>query len=178
MVDHEHTSRFSGEPATTAAEVLAALTEPLPLYLYTLREQQHADVTSACLRYLADAPDSVVDQLLTRFGSAASESAQIGVLDLLLARPDRQRFRDALRARLDAPNPPTVFRYLAVAIVAGRHAGLLRDLEAARQRELDPQRRRVLDEALALAPHRRTSETTPRHKRTSTKDATRHREPT
>jgi hypothetical protein len=171
LVDYEHTSRFNGEPARTAAQVLAALSEYLVLYSYTLRDTQRGDVTGECLRYLAGAPDSFVRELCERFGAEANETAQIGLLDMLLARPDRPLFREELRARLDAPGSLAVFRYLAVAMVASRHDELLEQVLAAAEAEEDSSRREALEEALALAPERKLNAKASGQKRKGRKDA-------
>lgn len=152
LVDHTFTSPLSGEPAVTAAGVLAAQSQTLALYLYTLREQQRDDVTAVCLRHLADAPDSITLDLIGRFGAEARETAQVGLIDMLLTRPDRQLFRDELRERLYNPAPLAVLRYLVVAIVASRQPELVEAVRAAARTERDPGRRDALDEALALMP--------------------------
>ncbi|NTV61930.1 MAG: hypothetical protein HGA65_00120 [Oscillochloris sp.] len=149
------TSRLSGEPGKTAAGILAAQSQQLALYLYTLREGQHDDVSAECLRHLADAPDSIAHTLCTRFGPEASEAAQLGLIDMLLARPDRLRFREELRARLRTPGALTVFRYLAVVMAASRRRDLVAEVIAAVEAERDPQRLAALAEALALLPNDR-----------------------
>lgn len=152
LVDHCFTSELSGEPAKTAAGVLAALSQTLPLYLYTLREHQWPDVTAECLRHLAEAPEFVVRELCGRFGPEAGELAQIGLIDLLLARVNDILAHDALAARLRQPGPLTVLRYLAVAMIASRRRPLIDVVVAAAAVERDLGRRAALDEALALLP--------------------------
>lgn len=147
-----YTSRLSGEPGKTAAGVLAARSEHLALYLYTLRPGQHDDVVAECLRHLAGAPDPIARELCARYGPEASEAAQLGLVDMLVARPDRALFRDELRARLRAPGPPAVLRYLAVVLVASRRRELVDEVIAAVADEGDPRRLDALAEALALLP--------------------------
>jgi len=169
LADYDHTSRFNGEPGKTAAQVLAALSEYLVLYSYTLRDRQHGEVTSECLRNLAGAPDTVVRELCARFGGEANETAQLGLIDMLLARPERRLFRDELRARLHGPSSLAVFRYLAVAMVVSRHAELVDEVVAAAEAERDRHRRRALDEAIALAPKKIPNAKTQRRGRINAK---------
>lgn len=152
LVDHCFTSELSGEPAKTAAGVLAALSQTLPLYLYTLRQHQWPDVTAECLRHLAEAPEFVVRELCGRFGPEAGELAQIGLIDLLLARLHDAGAHQELVARLRQPVPLTVLRYLAVAMVASRRRPLIDAVVAAATAEREPGRRAALDEAIALLP--------------------------
>ncbi len=152
LVDHVYTSRLSGEPGKTAAGVLAAQSQTLPLYLYTLRDEQRDDVTAECLRHLAEAPEYVLRELCGRFGPEASELAQIGLIDLLLARSHDPLAHDELLARLRRPGPLTVLRYLAVTLVASRRRPLIDAVAAAAAAERDPGRRAALDEAMALLP--------------------------
>lgn len=155
LVDHVHTSKLSGEPGKTAAGVLAAQSQTLPLYLYTLRDEQRDDVTAECLRHLAEAPVSVVRELCGRFGPEASELAQLGLVDLLLARSHDGIAHEELAARLRQPGPLTVLRYLAVAMVASRRRPLIDVVAAAATTERDALRRETIDEALALLPGER-----------------------
>lgn len=153
LVDHLHTSKLSGEPGKTAAGVLAAQSQTLPLYLYTLRDEQRDDVTAECLRHLVEAPVYVVRELCGRFGPEASELAQIGLVDLLLARSHDSIAHEELAARLRQSGSLTVLRYLAVAMVASRRRPLIAAVAAAAAVERDPGRRAALDEALALLPN-------------------------
>ncbi|MFV9506784.1 MAG: hypothetical protein AB4911_19715 [Oscillochloridaceae bacterium umkhey_bin13] len=152
LADHGHTSRLSGEPGKTAATVLAAQAEILPLYLYTLGETQRDEVTVECLRHLAEAPLTIVRAICDRFGPEARELAQIGLVDLLLASPDQALAHAELRTRLRQPCPLTVLRYLGVAMVASRRQPLIEAVVAAVAAEHDPGRRAALSEALALLP--------------------------
>lgn len=148
-----YTSRPSGEPAKTAAGVLAARSEHLALYLYTLRPTQHEDVAAECLRHLADAPDTIAREICARYGPEASEAAQLGLIDMLVARPDRALFHDELRARLRPPASLTVLRYLVVVMMASRRRELVDEVVATVEAEGDPQRLAVLIEALELLPN-------------------------
>jgi hypothetical protein len=152
LVDHYHTSPLSGEPGKTAAGVLAAQSETLTLYLYTLGGAQRDEVTAECLRHLADAPESVARELCGRFDPAARELAQIGLIDMLLARPDSSFVREELGGRLRQPTPLNVLRYLAVTMAASRRRPLMEAVIAAAADERDPGRRGALEEALALLP--------------------------
>lgn len=151
LVDH-YTSPLSGEPGKTAAGVLAAQSESLPLYLYTLRNEQRDEVTAECLRHLAGAPERVLRELCGRFDAASSELAQIGLVDMLLASPNQALAHEELAARLRQPCPLTVFRYLTVALVASRRRPLIDQVLAAAGAERDPARQSAYADALALLP--------------------------
>jgi hypothetical protein len=152
LADVEHTSRLSGEPAKTAVGVLAARSELLALYHCVLGGRQVEDAIAECLRHLAAAPDSIVGALFERFGADASETVQLGVIDMLLARPERPLFHQELRARLQARAGLAVTRYLAVTMVASRRAELVAEVLAAVRGERDARRLEALAEGLALLP--------------------------
>lgn len=157
LADVGHTSRLSGEPAKTAAGVLAARSELLALYLCVLAGRQVDDVIAECLRHLAGAPDGIARELCERFGRDAGEAVQLGLIDMLLARPDRPLFQRELRARLRGAGSLTVLRYLAVTLVASRRPELVAEVIAAAREERDPGRSAALAEGLALLPGGRSA---------------------
>jgi hypothetical protein len=150
LVDVE-TSRFSGEPARTAASVLAAHSELTLLYLYSWQPEAVAEVLAECLRGLAGVPESILSELCRRFSTDAREAAQIGMIDLLTGSIQRATAQTELRRRLRCTTAPAVYRYLVITLAASRRKELIAELVAAAEDERDSGRLTALAEALALA---------------------------
>ena len=67
LLHDPHTSPMSGEPAATAARVLADLGQPLPLYACVIRDAGvPSEVVGECLRGLREIPASLVPGLVAR----------------------------------------------------------------------------------------------------------------
>jgi hypothetical protein len=104
-----HTSRMSGEPATSAIRILARQGSHfpcqghlLPLYCYLFAEAEaHPEVEAQCLRHLAQAPAGAVSSVLSHYTALIStgtgipvprhetkdDVALLGLLDLVLTSP-------------------------------------------------------------------------------------------
>jgi hypothetical protein len=148
----EHTSEMSGEPAVTAAQVLAAQGQTLPLYAYALREAPgRSEVLAECLRNLAGVPASLVSLLQQRYGKSADEIILLGLYDLFLARPADEPFGRAVLEFLATTRLPNLYRYVVSMIVASRRDDLIAPLTKQARNERDPMKKAILDEALALA---------------------------
>ncbi len=147
----EHTSEMSGEPAVTAAQVLAAQGQALPLYAYAVREAPaRSEVLAECLRNLTGLPASLVSLLQQRYGHTADEIILLGLYDLLLARPANEPFGHAILEFLATTRLPNLYRYLVSSIVASRREDLIAPLTRQARNERDPMKKAILDEALAL----------------------------
>lgn len=105
-----HTSRMSGEPATSAIRILARQVghfpcqgHLLPLYSYLFAGHEgHPEVEAECLRHLAQAPADIVQSVLSHYTALVSigmgtpvprhetkgDVVLLGLLDLVLASPD------------------------------------------------------------------------------------------
>ncbi len=152
LVDIE-TSRFSGEPARTAASVLAAHSELTLLYLYTWKLEPVAEVIAECLRGLVGAPESILAELCRRFSPEAREAAQIGMVDLLVGSRHHAVAERELQQRLRSTVSAVVYRYLVITMAASRRKSLLTALIAAAEQEHAAERLSALEEALVLAAH-------------------------
>lgn len=151
LLTDQHTSIMSGEPAITAARVLAAQGQLLPLYGHVLREGAGiADVVAECLRSLVPLPATLLPPLVERYLAADDEIVLLGLFDLLLARPDRDAFRDDLLDFLRETRLHNSYRYLVSAIVASRDASFIAALATLQRAERDRQKLALLGEALAL----------------------------
>jgi len=150
LVD-KYTSPMSGEPAVTAAQVLAAQGHALPLYGYVLREEPGvSDVVGECLRNLAPLPASLLPALVARYRDSTDEIVLLGLFDLLLAHPDRARYDDLVLDFLRATRLYNIYRYLVSAIVASRREDLAARLQAMEAVEPDRLKAEILRDALAL----------------------------
>jgi hypothetical protein len=160
-----HTDAMSGEPALTAARVLASQAQVPLLYLYALGNAtpRPPEVVAECLRGLTLLPRPLIAGVLAHFKDTRDPMVLLGLFDLLIRHQDGPQGMDfligALAARLDLD----VFRYLVIALVLSRHVELIALVARAAEMEIDRERRAVLDEGLALLtpavstapPHRR-----------------------
>jgi hypothetical protein len=145
------TSIMSGEPAVTAARILAAQGQHLPLYNYLLQGSGGvADVRAECLRSLTTLPASLLPPLVERFIAGEDEIVLLGLFDLLLARPDRADYLPPILDFLRETRLYNSYRYLISAIVASRDAAFIASLGPLLAAEHDLQKRALLEEALAL----------------------------
>lgn len=139
----------SGEPALTAAKVLASQEEQLPIYQYLLMTDPAAapEVSGECLRSLVGVPQPVLHDLAGRFRECQDEIVLLGLFDLLLTQAGFNEYILSFLAetRLDA-----VFQWLVTTIVAARREDLLAGLERLRESEQDRTRRNILRDALTL----------------------------
>jgi hypothetical protein len=150
LLHDERTDDMSGEPALTAVQVLAAHGEAHVLYGFLSRPATPAhEVWAEALRAMGDAPAGIVEDLLEKYGQSADEVVLLGLFDLLLGRPDAERFSDFLVGFLRDSDLTDMCRYLATAIVAGRRSRLI-ELMRKLIGEVDEARSALLKEALAL----------------------------
>lgn len=150
LVD-QYTSPMSGEPAVTAARVLAAQGHVLPLYAYLLAPLPGgAEVVAECLRGLGEMPASLLRPLLDRFAGSDDEIVLLGLFDLLLARDDSAAFADVVLDFVRTTRQYNVYRYVVSVIVARRRKDLIAELAALAGDESDRVKAEILREALAL----------------------------
>ena len=146
----EYTSIMSGEPAATAARILAAAGQLLPLYAYVTQATRIvADVTAECLRGLVALPPSLLPPLVARYLASDDEIVLLGLFDLLLARDDRDDHRETLFDFLRATTLHAIYRYLVSALVARREEETIAALEGLTESERDAEKRAIVREALA-----------------------------
>ncbi|HEY0757334.1 MAG TPA: hypothetical protein VGD98_25500 [Ktedonobacteraceae bacterium] len=131
LVDQYNTSRMSGEPAVSAARLLAEQGQLLPLYSY-LFSGGHAEVEAACLRNLSRAPAAIIETLLSFYTSLTStgtgvpiprhESKEdvvlLGLFDLLLAFPANQACLSFLETFLRETTRAEVYHSVLTTIIA------------------------------------------------------------
>lgn len=134
LLANEHTDAMSGEPALTAAKVLAARGEILPLYFYVMQDGARVlpEVVSACLGNLTALRTDLLPELLARFTDRnhdhePNEIILVGLFDLLLNHDDGPQALDFIATFLQTSNQLDAYRYLTVTMAtSGRNE--LRDL--------------------------------------------------
>jgi hypothetical protein len=144
---------MSGEPAVTAANVLAAIDEMLPLYQFLLSGgHESPEVTAAAMRGVAGLPPGLLLELARSFADARDTTVQLGLCDLFLDARAASTLAPEAEAFLRQPPGLEIYRYLVAGVVASRQAALGSALARAAMDELDPVRLAALAELLPLAP--------------------------
>lgn len=152
MLVDKVTSEMSGEPALTAARVLAAQGNFLPLYQYLLLEESfaHPEVAATCLRSLEHLPDRILAHLVARFRHSASEVILLGLFDLLLAHPSGPNFSEVLIDFLKTATSFELYRYVVLALITSGKPKFQTALLALAEREKDRLKQAILVEMLPL----------------------------
>jgi hypothetical protein len=155
LLGDPHTSRLSGEPALTAARVLAAMEQTGPLYYYVLYQgyakdtpaEPRSDVLAECLKSLAGRlPVGLETELVEQYGESEDEVVLVGLLDLALAYEATTYVRTFLRTT----KRYAVYQYLVTQVVVGHVAQWLAVLAEAAEQETDARKLALLEAALVL----------------------------
>lgn len=109
LLGDQHTST-SGEPAVTAARVLAQQQQGLPLYERALEGRGHSEVLAESLRGLSEMPLSLVLRLLGDYRETRDEIVLLGLFDMLLAHPQRTSLTGYVRDFLGTTTLIDVYR--------------------------------------------------------------------
>jgi hypothetical protein len=143
---------MSGEPAVTAAKLLAQRDEMLPLYAAALQGGTSAEALAESLRGLTTIPESLVVRLVEQYRQEKDDAVVIGLFDLLLGHRSRARFSHLVAAFLDGAKSIDLYRFYVNAIVATRDPALVALLRRPDGPAKDSPKGKVLEEALALMP--------------------------
>lgn len=144
-------SEMSGEPALTAAKILAAQDQPLPLYEYLVSSgDKSPEVAAACLRGLAGLPETLLEKLVKLFRLSSSEVILLGLFDLLLAHPKGESFSGVFTDFLATTTSFDLYRYVTLALVTSGKAQLLGGFLDRVKAEKDPLKREIVVEMLPL----------------------------
>ncbi|MFN0094870.1 MAG: hypothetical protein ACKVVT_08845 [Dehalococcoidia bacterium] len=148
-----------GEPMLTALRVLYsagqaaaiavfALTAPVP----NVHGQRLSEIRGEAIRLLIDLPDDLAASIAARFMGEDEDDdlVLLGVADLLVKHPGGPNVARELRALLQVEGHHEVFQYLAAAIVASRHDGLLTALVDQARSDRDRTKVEIAAEALRL----------------------------
>jgi hypothetical protein len=149
LLHDAYTSPMSGEPAGTAARVLAALGQTLPLYACVIREGTvPGEVLAECFRGLTPLPAAFIPSLIERFRDSRDEVVLLGLFDLLLEHPARAEFAPFLRDFLRTTNLLDLYRSLVATIVATRDPDWLAGLRRLAAEERHSGKSAILRELL------------------------------
>jgi hypothetical protein len=128
-----YTSRMSGEPAVSAARLLAGQGQLLPLYSYLFAQHSsHAEVEAECLRHLGKAPAEIVKTVLSHYTAPTSigtgipvprhetrdDVVLLGLFDLVLAFPTNSTCLSFLEAFLRKTQRNEVYHAVLTTIIA------------------------------------------------------------
>lgn len=141
---------MSGEPAVTAARLLAAREQLLPLYEVVALGGARPEVCAECFRGLVTLPVSLVQRLLAQYRNEKDETILLGLFDMLLGHRSRSEFAPFIAGFLDATRSIDLYRFVVNSIVATRDPVLIALLRRADGPSPESPKGSVLTEGLAL----------------------------
>jgi hypothetical protein len=145
------TSEMSGEPALTAARILAAQNLTLPLYQYLVSQGEKApEVVAACLRGLESLPETLLAKLVGLYRLSSSEIILLGLFDLLLTHPKGADFSQVFTDFLATTGSFNLYRYVGMALITSGKTRLLSGFLNRVKLERDPLKREIILELLPL----------------------------
>jgi hypothetical protein len=145
------TSEMSGEPALTAARILAAQEHSLPLYQYLVSQgEKSSEVVAACLRGQTALPDALLGHLVETYRASSSEIILLGLFDLLLIHPKGTNYSEVFSGFLASTGSFNLYRYVVMALITGGKTALLGGFLEQVLRERDPLKRDIILELLPL----------------------------
>lgn len=150
LADTANTDPMSGEPALSAARVLAAQGEALVLYLHAMGGGATGEVLGECLRSLTELPTQLALLLAEQLRETRDEAALLGLVDLVLGHPDPAVAAAFLPGWLAADASEDLYRYVAAAAVASRREDLRAIIVDLAKEEVRREHRTILEEALTL----------------------------
>jgi hypothetical protein len=150
LLADRHTNAMSGQPAVTAARLLAVQGQVLPLYQRLTVPGVHPEVAVECLQGLGQAPPSLLGRLAEQFGQSGDGLVLIALVDVLLGHAEADRLAPALMVLVEECPDLDVVRYAATAIVARRKTAPIEQLRA--RAILAGPRGALVREALSLLP--------------------------
>jgi hypothetical protein len=141
---------MSGEPAVTAARLLAMREQLLPLYGLVASGGGTPEVRAECLRGLTTLPVSLVTRLLEQYHDEQDSTVMVGVFDLLLGHASRGAFAEFIASFLDRTTSIDLYRFVVNSIVVSRDPALSALLRRPDGPGENSPKGKVLREALAL----------------------------
>ncbi|HWV24116.1 MAG TPA: hypothetical protein VNZ58_07990 [Thermomicrobiales bacterium] len=142
---------FSGEPARTAIQLLAAQQNLAPIFALASWGNAIGEIIGDALRNLVELPESLLPLLIMHYRDSEDEQVLLGLFDLLLGHATRDDWMDEFALFFRSTTLIDLYGIVAMQIVASRSEvliGLLRNLA---EIERDPVRKSLLDHALELA---------------------------
>jgi hypothetical protein len=141
---------FSGEPARTAIQVLAAQQQLAPIFGLASWGNAHGEVVGEALRHLTGLPASLVPLLIAHYRESEDEQVLLGLFDLLLEHPSRASWKDEIGTFLRTTALLDLYGIVAMQIVASRDEALITLLRDLATTERDREKARLLKHALEL----------------------------
>jgi hypothetical protein len=142
---------FSGEPARTAIQVLAAQQHLAPIFGLASWGNAHGEVVGEALRHLTGLPASLVPLLIEHHRESEDEQVLLGLFDLLLEHPARASWREEIGTFLRTTALLDLYGIVAMQIVASRDEALITLLRDLASTERDREKAQLLEHALELA---------------------------
>ncbi len=126
LLADEYTDPMSGEPAISAAAVLGAQEEMLPLYFYIMQPAADGapEVVCECLRQLTAVPEELLPLIIGRFAATQAAALLVGLFDLLIHHKTGPHGLDYLRAFLRTTDDLDMYTYLATTLIAAGNPAL------------------------------------------------------
>jgi hypothetical protein len=143
---------MSGEPAMTAARLLAMREQLLPLYALVASGGGPPELRAECLRGLTGLPVSLLSHLLERYREEKDATVLVGLFDLVLGHPSRSAFADFVCSFLDRTQSIDLYRFVVSSVVASRDPVLIALLRRPDGPGESSPKGAVLREALGLMP--------------------------
>ncbi len=154
LLHDPHLSRFSGEPAVTAIQVLASAGQVMPVWALARRPGPQPDVLAQAFASLRTAPaDLQLDALLEHLAAAKEqgedgEGVALVVAEAIVLNGLAAGYPAVIELLITTPNQ-NLFLYLALTAARAPDAALRAHLVSARKRLTDLQKQDVLTDALA-----------------------------
>jgi hypothetical protein len=149
--DAANTDRYNGEPAVSAARLLAAMDTPLALYLYLIsRLGTIAEVIVECIKGLRTAPAAELPRVFDLYGWHDDGFIVVGCIELALDHAPCQEASDFLGKKLRTDRTD-VYNFAVTAMVASHRPELLEMVLATVDAEHDIAKLAILGQALKLA---------------------------
>ena len=146
---------MSGEPAVSAARLLASLDHSVSLYHYLYQDPNETlpEVVSECLHLLTTISTSLIPGLIDRFSTSDNDLILAGLFDLLISHYEGLQGEEFLISFLEETKRYDAYRYLIDLIVAERRQDLLPTLLPILQFERDEEKLFILLDAFEPLKH-------------------------
>lgn len=142
---------FSGEPARTAIQLLAAQQNLAPIFGLASWGNAIGEVIGDALRNLVDLPASLLPLLIERYRESEDEQILLGLFDLLLGHATRDEWTEAFTLFFRTTTLIDLYGIVAMQIVGSRSEVLIGLLKNLSEVERDREKKALLDHALELA---------------------------
>lgn len=142
---------FSGEPARTAIQLLAAQQNLAPIFGLASWGNAIGEVIGDALRNLVDLPASLLPILIEQYRESEDEQILLGLFDLLLGHATRDQWAEEFTLFFRTTTLIDLYGIIAMQIVGSRSEVLIGLLNNLAEIERDGEKKALLDHALELA---------------------------